>query len=209
MNLFYLDHDLDTCARYHIDAHVGKMQLEAAQLMTSALWVDKLIGYVPNRKLTKDELGEINAVKAKEPVIEERVFTRYLPTHINHPSAIWVRSSLEHYQWTFNYVLALNEECLHRGYKSHASCAEVLRMPEPTRLPSQGWRDPDLAMPPELNVGNAVDSYRLFYMLDKAAIPARWKNRERPDWWDDEIAMYDVRYTDLSPAERRATGWLT
>ena len=30
MNIFILDNDLDLCAEYHIDAHSGKMQLEAA-----------------------------------------------------------------------------------------------------------------------------------------------------------------------------------
>ena len=33
MNLFYLDEDLDKCAEYHVDNHVNKMILEAAQLL--------------------------------------------------------------------------------------------------------------------------------------------------------------------------------
>ena len=98
MNLFYLDDDLDKCAEYHIDKHVGKMQLEAAQLMTTTLWVDRYLGYIP-RKLTSEELGVINDAKRNEPSIDSRVFTRYLPTHINHPCAVWARSSLEHHYW--------------------------------------------------------------------------------------------------------------
>ena len=185
MNLFYLDEDLDKCAEYHIDKHVGKMQLEAAQLLTTALWVDKYIGHVP-RKLTSEELGVLKDVKRSTPPINERVFTRYLCTHENHPSAIWVRSSLEHYYWTINYVNALNQETMFRGNKSHASCAEVNKMPEPTRLPNVGWTTPTLAMPDELKSDDAVASYRKFYMLDKWPF-ADWKVRGKPHWWDDDF----------------------
>jgi hypothetical protein len=185
MNLFYLDHDLDKCAEYHIDRHVGKMQLEAAQLLTTTLWVDKLLGYVP-RKLNKEELDVINAAKRMEPSIDDRTFTRYLPTHVSHPSAIWARSSLEHHYWIINYINALNEETMWRGNKSHASCAEANRMPEPTRLPNVGWSTPTLAMPDQLKSDDAVASYRMFYMLDKAPF-ASWKRRGPPHWWDEAI----------------------
>ena len=36
MNIFYLDEDIETCARYHVDAHVVKMILESAQILCSA-----------------------------------------------------------------------------------------------------------------------------------------------------------------------------
>lgn len=185
MNLFYLDHDLDKCAEYHVDRHVGKMILEAAQLLTTALWVDKYIGFVP-RKLTSEETGVLNEVKRNEPSIDDRVFTRYLATHYSHPSAIWVRSSLENFYWTVNYANALNDEGMYRGYKYHASCAEVNRMPEPTRLPQLGFTKPALAMPDELKSDDVVASYRKFYMLDKGPF-ASWKRRGKPDWWDDDL----------------------
>jgi hypothetical protein len=185
MNLFYLDHDLDKCAEYHIDKHVGKMQLEAAQLMTTTLWVDKYLGFIP-RKLTSEELGVINEHKRNEPSIDNRVFTRYLPTHINHPCAIWARSSLEHHYWIACYVNALNSETVYRGNKPHASCDEVNRMPEPLNLPDKGWSKPALAMPDELKSDDVIASYRKFYMLDKGPF-ASWKVRGKPDWWDDEL----------------------
>ena len=37
MNLFYLDEDLDKCAEYHVDKHVNKMILEAAQILCTCL----------------------------------------------------------------------------------------------------------------------------------------------------------------------------
>ena len=47
MNLFYLDEDLDKCAEFHVDKHVNKMILEAAQLINTNLWIDHLFGFVP------------------------------------------------------------------------------------------------------------------------------------------------------------------
>ena len=36
MNIFYLSHDVDECARFHVDKHVVKMILESAQLLSTA-----------------------------------------------------------------------------------------------------------------------------------------------------------------------------
>jgi len=185
MNLFFLDRDLDRCAEYHIDKHVTKMVLEAAQLLTTTVWIDKLFGYVPE-KLSSEQLKELNHAKSKEPSIEERTFTRYLPTHVSHPSAVWVRSSIEHYYWTVNYANALTEEAVYRGFKRHASCTEVNRLPDLKHLPDVGWTDPTLAMPEHLKGPDHIQAYRMFYMLDKWPF-ASWKVRGKPHWWDDEL----------------------
>ena len=37
MNIFYLDEDIQTCARYHVDGHVVKMILESAQMLCTAI----------------------------------------------------------------------------------------------------------------------------------------------------------------------------
>ena len=93
MNIFILDHDLKKSIEYHVDKHVVKMPLEAAQMMSTALWVDKLLGFVP-RALTKEETGILN--KAKKEIaplpLPERPLSPYLPTMYNHPCTIWVRS---------------------------------------------------------------------------------------------------------------------
>ena len=206
MNLFILAEDHDECAEYHIDKHIGKMQLEAAQIMATALWVDKILGHVP-RKLNTEELGEIKAVMAVEPPIEQRTFIRYKAAHHNHPCTIWCRESLDNFIWTHNYVTALNSECIWRGYKSHASCAEVLKMPDPQKLPSRGLTPFAMAMPDELKSENVIAAYHLFYELDKGPI-ATWKRRGPPAWWNPERALTDVRYTELTPVERQKLGYL-
>ena len=181
MSLFYLDHDIDLCAQYHIDKHVGKMQLEAAQLLSTALWVDKILGFIP-RALNGDELAEIKVVTRCEPVIEERTFIRYLATHHNHPSNIWVRSSLENYYWTICYVNALDSEAQYRGYKPHASCRETNRLPEPKAMVNKGLTHPAQAMPEQYKNVDTVQAYRNYYIGEKASI-ASWKLRGTPEWW--------------------------
>lgn len=183
MNLFILDEDHDRNAEYHIDKHVGKMQLEAAQLLATALWVDREFGFVP-RALNSDELAHLRNVAANEPPIDERTFVRYLPSHHNHPCSIWVRSSLGNFYWTQCYVNALNEETMWRGNKSHASCAEVNKMPEPKLLTGDHMTPFALAMPDAYKTPCAVTSYRQYYMNDKAGI-ASWKKRGQPEWWNN------------------------
>lgn len=181
MNLFILDYDLDKCAEYHIDKHVGKMQLEAAQLLSTTLWIDEVLGFIP-RALTQEETRAVKERCALEPSIEERTFLRYLPTHINHPCSIWVRSSLGNFYWTHCYVNALNSENVWRGNKSHASCAEVNRMPEPKHITCDLLTPFAQAMPEACKRPDAVEAYRLYYQEEKASI-ATWKRRGQPDWW--------------------------
>ena len=91
MNLFYLDQDLDRCAEYHVDKHIVKMQLEAAQLITTALWVDHALGYIP-RALDKEERRVIDDEKATLKVLDarDRAISPYLPSFYNHPCSIYV-----------------------------------------------------------------------------------------------------------------------
>ena len=80
MNLFYLDEDLDRCAEYHVDAHVTKMQLEAAQMLCTNLWIDLLFGYVP-RAVTKEENKILSAKRIEQSALslEDKINSR-IPT---------------------------------------------------------------------------------------------------------------------------------
>ena len=55
MNLFFLDNDLDKCAEYHVDKHIVKMPLEAAQLLCTAMWVDKYWVFAHTNLIRKKE----------------------------------------------------------------------------------------------------------------------------------------------------------
>lgn len=51
MNIFYFDEDVDTCARYHCDAHVIKMILESAQILCTVSWMHEIPApYRPTRQ---------------------------------------------------------------------------------------------------------------------------------------------------------------
>lgn len=197
MNLFYLDEDLDKSAEYHVDKHIVKMPLEAAQLLCTAIWVDSVLGFVP-RALDKDEREVLNSKKAKikHLPMEERPLTPYLPMMYNHPCTIWVRSSLDNFEWTHCYANALNDEYHYRYGKQHKSIVEVVnKLPEPQNMPRLGQTPFLMAMPDELkNEDDVIQSYRDYYHLDKATF-AQWKYRDKPYWWDEDFADYEKRIT--------------
>ena len=159
------------------------MPTEVAQLMTTTVWVDNILGFIP-RMLTKDELGQINKLKAEQPSIEERTFTRFLPTHINHPCAVWVRASRNNYEWAHCYADALNAEYQYRyGHtKNHKSFDTILALPELSSLPYEGLTVRPQCMPDAYKFeDDPVLAYRTYYIHDKASI-ASWKHREKPTW---------------------------
>ena len=84
MNIFMLDNDTKLAAQYHNDKHCVKMCLEYAQLLCTA----------------RHESGDSTA--------------RYRPTHKNHPSAIWVRESLNNYVWLCQLGIDLCKEYTER-----------------------------------------------------------------------------------------------
>jgi hypothetical protein len=187
MNIFILDENIDKCAEYHVDKHIVKMPLEAAQMLCTNLWIDTYLGYRPY-KIPKEELQLLR----KKPKPEGVKYAFAMP---NHPCTIWARSSLDNYEWLFCYAHALNEEYRYRYGKEHKSVHEVvLRLPDPLHLPQTGLTEFAMAMPDELKTSDVVSSYRAFYHKDKATF-ASWKYREKPEWWDENEADYNTRIT--------------
>ena len=197
MNLFYLDEDLDKCAEYHVDKHIVKMPLEAAQLLCTAIWVDEVLGFTP-RALNAEEREALNSRKSeiKHLPLEERPLTPYLPMMYNHPCTIWTRSSLDNFEWVHCYANALNDEYHYRYGKLHKSVEQVInKLPEPKNMPRKGLTPFLMAMPDELkDESDVIGSYRLYYHTDKATF-AKWSYREQPDWGDEGLAWYDKRIT--------------
>lgn len=113
----------------------------------------------------------------------------YKPTHINHPTNIWVRSSRNNYLWTCNYAKALCREYTFRYQKRH-KCEDyidtfILEVPD---LPDVGITDFYLAMPEHCKLKDPVLSYRNYYNIEKRHLMfgeyflAGWKNRPVPYW---------------------------
>lgn len=176
MNIFYLDRDVKTCAEYHNDKHVVKMILEYAQLLSTA-----------HRMLDgKEYIDASSGRRIKRWRLEDDAMENmlYKASHINHPSAIWVRQSNNNYNWLMCLFQELLQEYTHRYGKHHATERLVywLRKP-PKNIPVGYLTQPTPAMPDEYKVqGDSLQSYRNYYLGAKKTM-AKWKNRPVPDWW--------------------------
>lgn len=175
MNIFYLDSNVTKCAEYHNDKHVVKMILEYAQLLSTAHRV--LDG--------KEYIDASSGRKIKRWRLEDTSLEAHLykATHINHPSAVWVRQSNNNYNWLVCLFQSLLSEYTHRYGKIH-SCDRLvywLRKP-PVNIPVGYKTQPTPAMPDEYKVPDSVQSYRNYYLGAKNNM-AKWKNRPIPEWW--------------------------
>lgn len=140
MNVFFLHRKPKKCAQMHCDKHSGKMNIEYAQLLSTAH-------------------HEFDSPIACEV---------YKKTHVNHPSAVWVRESTEHYYYVYDLMLALGEEWKQRyggGVREHLTITKMrglLAFP-PEGLPEAGWTDPPQCMPDECKRDDAVLGYLTYY----------------------------------------------
>jgi hypothetical protein len=179
MNIFYLDRDVKTCATYHNDKHVVKMILEYAQLLSTAhrmLDGDEYIDASSGRRIKRWRLKN----ESMENIL-------YKASHINHPSAIWVRQSNNNYNWLMCLLQDLLQEYTYRYGKIHATDRLVywLRKP-PANIPVGYFTQPTPAMPDEYKVPDSVQSYRNYYVGAKKTM-AKWKKRPIPEWWNATV----------------------
>ena len=183
MNIFYLDHDVNTCAEMHNDKHVVKMILEYAQLLSTAHRVlDGVIteGVSPTGRKRKSYVLS----DARENIL-------YSATHINHPSAIWVRKTHQNYMWLAELLEMLCGEYTHRYEKTHKverdGLMQLLKNEFPRNIPLGPFTQPTPAMPDEVKIaGDSIKSYRNYYINNKAHL-ASWKNRSTPGWYNANI----------------------
>ena len=177
MNLFWLDSDVTRCAQAHQDAHLGKMLLEAVQLLCTAFalpyypfvtWLDS----TPAERLAADLLP-------------------YSHTHVNHPCALWVRASRANFDRAIELAEALAAEFRYRFDKPHGSEAAldwVKRHRSEAQVPDGPLTPYALAMPekyalaagqqqwmvsvndvirPSLSMHTLAYAYRTYYRAEK------------------------------------------
>ena len=152
MNIFILDTDIETCARYHCDQHVVKMILESVQILCTAL---NKKGFVTPYKSTHQKHPCVLWVEAS---YDNFCWLRNLAVALNHEyrfrfdrqtdhKSIGVLSGIDHYEFEA------------RGLTEFAQ-----------------------AMPDKYKVqGSAVAAYRSFYLGEKMHF-ARWSKRGMPPW---------------------------
>ena len=177
MNIFYLDNDPRACAEMHLDKHVVKMIIEYAQLMSTA---HRLLDGVPYLDKTANGRN-IKRWRLEEPV--ETVMMK--ASHINHPSAVWVRASKQNYIWLQRMWYYLCKEYTYRYGKIHAvekRMSDALYI-SPNNIPDLPFTCPTPAMPDECKVvGNSLESYHRYYRERKNHF-AKWTKREIPYWY--------------------------
>lgn len=209
MNIFYLSHDVEQCARHMIDKHIVKMPLESMQLLSTAVRLTVGIS-----KTFYDDLGkphQFNVLEGERVLFAEvckvtyadgttsRLTLRhdtkiprdavaldlmhYKPyydpetqralaiSHVNHPSNIWARHSIENFNWLRELTLAMEREWkrryAHPEHVRHKSVQLLDVMPEPI-LPSTGFTQPTPAMPDQYKVkGDSIASYWNYYRAEK------------------------------------------
>ena len=185
MNIFFTNSDPILCAEDHNKTHLIKMILEYAQLLSTAHRV--LDG---NPVKTTSKSGRVKTIYVlDDPFMDYQL---YAATHINHPSAKWVRTSSEHYKWLLQ---CLNELCAiyeHYSGKKHKTSNILLQLCNlPNNIPDTPWQDPFVAINkeqyPDAHLESTVQQkYRTYMMLKLNEWLARGRKVEwytqQPHW---------------------------
>lgn len=180
MNIFYLDECPRQCAEWMVDKHVVKMIVETAQLLSTAHRVMDGLEVKVDYKTDKGKLRSKNVWIL--PDHRNDIF--YNATHRNHPSAAWVRESVENYNWLVDHLFALSDEYTYRYGKQHLTIRKLgyeIQSP-PRNLRNWDWTSPPSAMDTEYIVStDPIENYRNYYKYGKAKLHS-WKKREAPAW---------------------------
>ncbi len=172
---------MDICpqaaAQCLVDRHVVKMILESAQLLCTAHRI------LDGRMIAgKSKTGR----NVKRFVLDDqRDSVLYVATHVNHPSAVWARQSVENYNWLYEHFYALGQEYTYRYNKKH-KCFDG-DMSYMLQSPPHNLREYDMTLMPsamadEYKISDdPLINYRNYYKVGKARMHA-WKNRNPPEW---------------------------
>ena len=194
MNIFYLDYDTDLCAEYHVDKHVVKMILEYAQLLSTA---HRILDGTQSVGLSKTGRKQTRYV-----LPDDRESVLYSATHINHPSAVWCRKSIQNYMWLAELLECLCGEYTYRYGKVHkvesSGLMQALKNYLPKNIPDIPFTGPTPAMPDACKVpGDSLQSYRNYYVMNKGHLWS-WKgkinSRQQPQWFINMVEPLSYGY---------------
>ena len=176
MNIFYLHKEPEVSARLHCDKHVVKMIIEYAQMLSTAHRMvdgEQYYGLSKNgRRIARWRHPNSNL---------ENVL--YKASHINHPSAVWVRENAIQYQYMYDLFVALCDEYTYRYGKVHMTDSKLRDVLNniPDKMPLGEWREPPQAMPDDVKSESSLDAYHKYYREYKKSF-AKWTNREVPQF---------------------------
>lgn len=152
MNIFVLDLDPRTAAISLCDKHAVKMVVESTQMLCTVA----------------NKLG---------------IETPYKDAHPNHPATLWAGGSRQNCSWTWWNALHISYEYSYRYRRVHKCHPIILDLMKLSfELPNIGFTPRPLCMPDEYKTNSIVQSYRNYYIGDKAYM-ARWNKRRKPPMW--------------------------
>jgi len=185
MNIFVLSNDPIEAAHTHCDAHVRKMIVEAAQMLSTAHRI--LDGALVMEPKTL-ESGKVKMVKRWRLINLTLDNLLYEVTHDNHPSNIWTRATRANYKWHYELFCALCDEYTFRYGKIHKTDSELRFVlgQFPANLQDGPLTQFPLAMKSEpqcIDHNDPIGSYRKFYFTKASKFSMTWKKRGAPHWW--------------------------
>lgn len=107
MNIFVLDDSPVEAARLQCNAHVVKMIVESAQMLST---VHRMLDGVQTRKPSKS--GKTMSKYWTLPDEREDIF--YKAVHMHHPCTVWTAESNNNYNWHYVHFVALCDEYTYR-----------------------------------------------------------------------------------------------
>jgi hypothetical protein len=177
LNIFYISTDAIQAAQWMVDKHIVKMQLETAQILSTAHRMLDGTQYIDKTK-TGRSVKRWKLTDSRESVV-------YSATHVNHPSTVWARQSIENYNWLVEHLFALGKEYTYRYGKIHkvfsTDLAFMLSTP-PHNLRAHDMTKMPCAMADDYIISDdPVVNYRNYYRSGKTHLHS-WKKRNPPDW---------------------------
>lgn len=164
MNVFYTNSNPTICAQDHCTIHNRKMIIEYAQILSAAHHV--LDG-------------------------DQAISGIYKLTHKNHPSAVWIRDNVKHYNYVLDVALSLCEIYQQATGKIHKTYYTLLVL----KTPPKNINNLTFIAPPVA----APDKYKMLVVLGKPVEFAykeylkskfeEWRNRDKPIkvlWYDNQ-----------------------
>lgn len=182
MNVFILDKDPIKAAQLQCNAHIVKMIVESAQMLSTA---HRMLDGSLERRPSKS--GKSTVKYWKMPDWREN--TLYKAVHMHHPCTVWTMKSNNNYNWHWVHFTALCDEYKYRYEKVHATdtrLRDVLKT-LPRNIPVGPMTPQPLAMnsnPECMDPNNIVESYRKFYQTKQHRFKMAWTKRKVPEWFE-------------------------
>lgn len=181
MNIFALSPVPEIAAKWHCDAHVVKMILESAQMLSTA------------HRVLDGEEGKRPSTSGKRMsrywrLSDDRENTLYKAVHMKHPCTLWTMESRLNYKWHYKLFEELCKEYTYRYGKIHASENKLLNILKdvPKNIKKSYMTPWALAMgsnPECMNYDDPIGSYQAFYQTKQKRFSMKWSKRETPHWF--------------------------